>query len=134
VIETIEAIFDMPPLATLPDEKQALLAGEDPQFNGPNGFVQHNLGPRDINSPATDDLLSAFEPRRLTGELPPLPGSYAIIPEAVIATLPHYAGKGCAAIGMTPEDRRQNITTTVPAGFNTLPSTLPAYNQPVAPQ
>ncbi len=128
VIETIEALFDLPPLATLPDEKQALLAGADPRFNGPGGFVQHYLGPRDINTPITDDLLSAFEPRRLTGDLPPLPGDYAMIPDAVIAKLPHYGGKGCIAIGVKPEDQRQNITTTVPAGFNTLPSTLPKYN------
>jgi phospholipase C len=128
VIETIEALFDLPPLASLPDEKQALLAGTDPRFNGPGGFVQHYLGPRDINTPATDDLLSAFEPRRLTGEMPSLPGEYALIPNDAITKLPHYGGKGCAAIGMMPEDRRQNITTTVPAGFNTLPSTLPQYN------
>ena len=31
-------------------------------------------------------------------------------------------------IGMTPEDLRQNKRTPVPAGFNTLPATLPAYN------
>lgn len=128
VIETIEAIFGLPPLASLPDEAQALLAGQDSSFNGPDGFVQRYLGPRDTNAPETDDLLSAFEPRRLSGELPPLPGSYATIPDDVIAALPHYGGKGCAAIGMTPEDRRQGITTTVPEGFNTLPATLPAYN------
>ncbi len=51
-----------------------------------------------------------------------------MIPDAVVATLPHYGGKGCAAIGMTPEDRRQGITAPVPSGFNTLPTTLPAYN------
>ena len=128
VIETIEALFDLPPLASLPDEAEALLAGQDSRFNGPNGFVQYYLGPRDLNAPETDDLLSAFEPRRLSGELPPLPASYATIPDDVVASLPHYGGKGCAAIGMTPEDRRQGITTTVPQGFNTLPFTLPAYN------
>ncbi len=128
VIETVEALFDLPPLATLPEEKQALLAGEDPKFNGPNGFVQHHLGPRDINSPQTDDLLSAFEPGRLAGKLPMLPGSYAMIPDHVVKTLPHYGGKGCEAIGMVPEDRRQHIDTRVPDGFNTLPATLPQYN------
>jgi phospholipase C len=128
VIETIEALFDLPPLATLPDEKQALLTGGDPKFNGPDGFVQHNLGPRDINSPQTDDLLSAFEPGRLAGKLPILPGSYAMIPSQVVNTLPHYGGRGCAAIGMVPEDQRQHITTRVPDGFNTLPATLPQYN------
>ncbi|MFL5284179.1 MAG: alkaline phosphatase family protein [Rhodopila sp.] len=129
VIETIEAIYDLPPLASLPEEKQALLKGEDPQFNGPNGFVQHHLGPRDINTPITDDLLSAFEPGRLTGEIPPLPGAYAMVPESDVDTLPHFGGKGCQAIGVTPVDRAHNISTTVPPGFNTLPATFPAYNE-----
>ncbi len=128
VIETISAIFDLPPLASLPDEAQALVAGQDPKFNGPNGFVQHHLGPRDINTPETDDLLSAFEPGRLTGELPPLPADYATIPDRDVETLPHFAGKGCSAIGVTPEDRRQGIATVVPPGFNTLPITFPNYN------
>lgn len=128
VIETIDALFDLPPLASLPEEKQALLAGTDPQFNGPNGFVQHYLGPRDINTPATDDLLSAFEPGRLTGALPMLPGSYAMIADNVVNTLPHFGGKGCQAIGMVPVDRRQHISTHVPPGFNTLPATLPQYS------
>ncbi len=128
VLETIEAIFDLPALASLPDEAQALIAGEDQRFAGPGGFVQHHLGPRDINSPQTDDLLSAFDPQRLSGELPPLPASYAMIPDAVVDTLPHFGGHGCAAIGVTPEDLRQHITTEVPAHFNTLPATLPGYN------
>ena len=128
VIETVNAIFDLPPLATLPDEAQALLAGEDPKFNGPGGFVQHHLGPRDINTPETDDLLSAFDLERLTGRAPPLPASLALIPEADLASLPHYAGKGCSAIGITPEDARQNLRAPFPAHFNTLPVTLPAYN------
>ncbi len=129
VIETIEAIFALPSLASLPDEKQALIRGEDAQFNGPDGFVQHYLGPRDINTPATDDLLSAFEPRRLSGDVAPLPASYAMVPPDVIASLPHYGGKGCQAIGMLPEDMRQHIETRVPDHFNTLPATLPAHNR-----
>ncbi len=128
VIETIEQIFDVPPLATLPDEAQALIIGAEARFNGPNGFVQHHLGPRDINTPQTDDLLSAFEPKRLTGELPPLPPAYATIPDDVVGTLPHYGGHGCSAIGIVPEDRRQKIETVVPEGFNSLPITFPQYN------
>ncbi len=129
VIETIEALFDLPALADLPDEKAALIAGADPKFNGPNGFVQHHLGPRDINTPETDDLLSAFDPGRLSGQRPPLPASYATIPDDVVAQLPHYGGKGCQAIGMTPTDLAAGATATpVPEHFNTLPATLPAYN------
>ena len=128
VIETLNAIFDLPPLATLPDEAQALKAGEDPRFNGPGGFVQHHLGPRDLNTPETDDLLAGFDPARLSGQAPPLPASLATVPEADLQQLPHYGGQGCRAIGMTPEDQRQNVRAAVPAGFNTLPSTLPLYN------
>jgi phospholipase C len=61
--------YDLPPLANLPDEKQDLLARADPRFDGQNGFVQYYLSPCDANSPATDDLLSAFKPRRLSGGL-----------------------------------------------------------------
>ena len=128
VIETLNAIFDLPPLSSLPDEADALKAGEDPRFNGPGGFVQHHLGPRDTNTPETDDLLAGFDPQRLSGEVPPLPASLATVPEADLQQLPHYGGQGCRAIGMTPEDVRQNLRAPVPAGFNTLPSTLPAYN------
>jgi phospholipase C len=129
VIETIEAIFNLPPLASLPEEKAALLAGQDASFNGPNGFVQHYLGPRDLNSPITDDLLSGFEPGRLMGQIPPLPGSYAMISEPIIQALPHFGGHGCQAIGMTPTDVQMHIPVSIPSGFNTLPATLPAYNQ-----
>jgi phospholipase C len=129
VIETIEAIFDLPPLASLPDEKAALLAGEDPKFNGPNGFVQHHLGPRDLNTPETDDLLSAFDPGRLSGKRPPLPASYAMVPTAALTALPHYGGEGCSAIGVRPVGPRPGAPAmSVPDHFNTLPATLPAYN------
>ena len=132
VIETIEDVFGLQPLASLPDEKAALAAGDAPEFNkfGPAGFHQKYLGPRDINSPITDSLISAFDPARLSGAAPILAGAYAMIPDQVVQSLPHYGGKGCQAIGMTPEDARQGITTIVPTGFNPLPSTLPYYNGP----
>src|SRR6202042_1348951 len=55
VIETINAIFGMPALSSLPDEKEALAAGDSPKFNafGPPGFEQKYLGPRDTETPAT---------------------------------------------------------------------------------
>jgi phospholipase C len=53
---------------------------------------------------------------------------YAMIPESVINTFPHYGGKGCSAIGITPEDQRLGIVNTIPPNFNTLPSTLSKYN------
>ena len=128
VIETLNAIFGLPPLSSLPDEAQALAAGDSPAFNqyGPAGFQQKYLGPRDTNSPITDSLLSAFSPQRLRGEAPPLPASLATIPSERVESLPHDGGNGCKVIGMTPTDA--SLPNAIPANFNTLPSTLPAYN------
>ncbi|MDF5727945.1 MAG: alkaline phosphatase family protein [Rhizonema sp. PD38] len=130
VIQTINAIFGLPALASLPDEAQALAAGNSPQFNkfGPPGFEQKYLGPRDINSPITDSLLSGFDPKRLLGISPLLPASFAMIPDSVVNTVPHYGGQGCRAIGVTPEDQRQGIVNNIPKSFNPLPSTYPAAN------
>ena len=128
VIETINAIFNLPPLSTLPAEAAALAAGNSATFNayGPAGFQQKYLGPRDTNSPITDSLLSGFDPNRLRGLAPPLPASLALTAASALTALPHYNGAGCSAIGITPVP--EPSTGSVPAGFNTLPSTLPAYN------
>jgi phospholipase C len=130
IIETISALFGLPSLSSLPDEAKALTAGDAPTFNAlaPPGFEQKYLGPRDANSPITDSLLSGFDKARVTGALPPLPASLATIPGDVVETFPHYGGKGCEAIGVTPENVRQGIPNVIPEGFNSLPSTLPAYN------
>ncbi|MGH6823633.1 MAG: alkaline phosphatase family protein, partial [Methylocella sp.] len=128
VIETIDAIFGLPALASLPDEAQALAAGRAPPFNGPDGFVQNYLGPRDINSPIAGDLLSAFDPKRLLGLEPLLPGSYASIPEEAVNSFPHYGSHGCATLGIVTEDRRQGIENAIPPGFNPLPKTYPDGN------
>jgi phospholipase C len=130
VIETINAVFNLPPLSSLPDEAEALKAGDSAEFNkfAPEGFHQQYLGPRDTNSPITDSLLSGFDPKRLRGEAPLLPASYAAIPDSVVDTLPHYNGQGCKAIGMTPTDREQGIENHIPEHLNTLPALLPAYN------
>jgi phospholipase C len=138
VIETINAIFGLPALASLPDEAQALQAGNSPNFNqyAPSGFQQKALGPRDIPSPVSQSLLSGFDLDRLEGRKEILPASLAMIPESLLSSLPHNvavakargASGACQAIGVVPEDRRQNIQNNIPTGFNTLPSTLPGFN------
>ena len=130
VLQLIETVFGLPALASLPDEAQALAAGNSPAFNqfGPPGFEQKYLGPRDLPSPITDGLLSGFDPARLLGLTPPLPSSLATIPDDLVTTLPHYGGRGCEALGITPEDVRQRIFTKVPPGFNARRSTYPAAN------
>ena len=71
VIETINEIFGLPALASLPDEAQALAIGNSPAFNqfGPPGFQQKCLGPRDINSTISDSLLSGFDPKTPDGHV-----------------------------------------------------------------
>ncbi len=130
VIETINALFGLPALSSFPDEADALAAGDSAAFNAfaPAGFEQKYLGPRDTNSPIAASLLTGFDKARVSGALPPLPASYAMIPSEVVETFPQYGGKGCEAIGVKPEDVRQGIPNVIPDGFNSLPSTLPAYN------
>jgi phospholipase C len=123
-------VFNIPPLADLPDELQARLDGEDPNFNGPQGFKQTNLGPHDDRTPGTGNLFSAFDPERLTGKIAPLPASYVEIPDAVVDALPPYGGHGCKAIGVTTEDRVQNIVNRIPVDFNPRPLSNPPAVQP----
>jgi phospholipase C len=125
VIKLLDEVFDLPPLADLPDELAARLDGEGARFNGPNGFKQTNLGPHDDRTPGTGDLLSAFDPDRLTGKAPPLPASYAEIPDDIARAIPPYAGRGCQAIGMVPEDIRQHLANPIPADFNPRPLSYP---------
>jgi phospholipase C len=128
VIETINAIFGLTPLSSLPAESAALAAGNSTAFNqyGPSGFQQKYLGPRDANSSITDSLLSGFSPMRLRGLATALPASYAIIPSATVESFPHYGANACNAIGVTPVS--PTASDAMPAGFNTLPSTLPGLN------
>ena len=124
VIGLINSVFNLTPLADLPDEAQARLAGQGAQF-ATAGITQTNLGPHDgVANPTPGEgfLLSAFDPARLAGTAPPLPPSYAMTPVGTILSLPHYGGAGCSAIGMTPIDRQLGITTTIPADFFPRPS------------
>lgn len=124
VIRLINSIFGLSPLATLPDEVAARVAGaQGAQFQtGPAGFTQNFLSPHDAPGMPTGALLSAFDPERLAGFRPPLPASYATIPSSTIDTLPHYAGQGCAALNLSTEDRVQGLPNNVPSDFFARPS------------
>ncbi len=127
VIETINYIFGLPALASLPDEAAALKAGNSAEFNkyAPAGFKQKHLGPNDIESSISSSLLSGFDPERLSGQAPPIPASFAIIPDYVVNTFPHYGSHGCKDIGIVPEDEQLGIVNHIPKKFNPLPSTCP---------
>jgi phospholipase C len=108
VIKFIDLLFDLVPLADLPDEAQARIDGSrNRQFDGPRG-PQGDLGPADGNkaplSGPMGDLTEAFDTDRLRGTRPPLPADFAAIAPAAAHSLPQYSGHGCDTLKITPTD------------------------------
>ena len=68
VIKFIDELFNLIPLADLPDESSARALGL-------KTYGQKYLGPSDANTPGVGDLFSAFDNGRLTGQTPPLPAT-----------------------------------------------------------
>ncbi len=119
VIKFVDALFGLTPLAMLPDERKGRAAGL-------REFGQPDLGPADGPDSEAGSLYSAFDPARLQGRLPPLPASYAMVPEQDIRHLPHLDGQGCHALGITPTDYVQGkLIDPPPADFNPRPGTSP---------
>jgi phospholipase C len=118
VVKFIDELFNLPPLALLPDELAARKLGEEE-------FGQWELGPQDAITRDVTDLLDAFSLSRLTGKAPPLPPSYVTIPESLILNLPQSTGYGCKDLGIITTDRQQGITNHIPSDFNPRPFTDP---------
>ncbi len=116
VIKLIDELFNLTPLGDLPDEANARALGE-------KEFGQAYLGPSDVKAPGVGDLFSAFDNSRLMGKTPPLPASYAMIPQALVTTLPHFGGNGCRVLQISPSDA--NLPNPVPADFNPRPDINP---------
>jgi phospholipase C len=114
----IAALFNLPPLATLPDEESGRQLGLEE-------FGQTELGPQDAITPHVTDLLGAFSPSRLTGKALPLPPEYVQVPESLVLNLPQSTGYGCKDLGIITTDRAKGIVNQIPADFNQLPFTLP---------
>ena len=81
VVKFIDTLFNLPPLALLPDEFECTQVGE-------REFGQKDLGPEDALTPGVTDLLGAFSPSRLIGKADPLPPYYVTVSEALVQTLP----------------------------------------------
>jgi len=118
VVKFANKLFNRIPLADLPDEKRGRELGK-------KEFGQDNLGPSDDLVEGVSDLLSAFDPARLSGKAKPLPASYVAIPQSQVHTLPQQSGYGCKDIGVTPVDQALGITTVIPSDFNPRPKTNP---------
>ena len=112
----VDHLFDLIPLADLPDEVEGREAGLQE-------FGQANLGPADDKVNPMGDLSEAFDVDRLTGKTPPLPSSYATIPTGVISSFPHYSNNGCFQLNIVPTDA--NIPNPVPVDFNPRPGSDP---------
>jgi phospholipase C len=93
----VDLLFDVLPLATLPDEKPYL-----PQ------------GPRDTN-PRLTDLVGGFDAARLAGHKAPIPASQAEIPDHVVNNFP--PAMSCKDTGVTPV-AVPGASTAPPEGFN----------------
>ena len=119
VIKFIDEIFNLTPLANLPDEMKGRKLGQQ-EFN------QANLGPADGAGSPAGDLFSAFDNGRLSGQTAPLPASYATIPTAIVQSLPHYGANGCTALNIIPTDYDGGkLMDPAPADFNPRPGTTP---------
>jgi phospholipase C len=118
VVKLIDTIFDLPPLALLPDEKRGREIGE-------KQFGQKNLGPEDALTTDITGLTGAFDPARLAGKAAPLPASYVEIPESLVMHLPEETGFGCQSLGIVTTDRARGIVNSIPEDFNPRPKTNP---------
>lgn len=92
-----ERLFDLPPLASLPDESSRLPSG-----------------PRDAD-PSITNLLGAFDPARLAGTAPPIPAEAAEIPDDVVNKMP--SAMSCRSLGIVPA-RLPNAPSTPPPNFD----------------
>ena len=118
VVKFVDTVFNLPPLALLPDEQRGRKLGE-------KEFGQKGLGPEDALTPGVGDLTEAFSPARLLGKAAPLPASYVEIPDSLIQHLPQETGYGCSALGIITTDRQQHVVNQIPSDFNPRPKTTP---------
>ncbi|NYF78411.1 phospholipase C [Granulicella arctica] len=116
IIKFVDELFNLIPLADLPDEERARKIGLEQHG-------QKDLGPADDKVEGVGDLFSGFDNLRLLGKRKPLSPSYAEIPEAQINSFPHMGGQGCHALGITPTDSGK--PNPIPADFNPRPDTTP---------
>nr|WP_294554250.1 alkaline phosphatase family protein [uncultured Rhodopila sp.] len=119
VIKFIDELFNLTPLADLPDEVRGRKLGLQE-------FGQKDLGPADARVPEITDLFSAFDNARLTGAYQPLPAEYAQIADSVVTALPPYGGQGCYTLNIVPTDYQGGkLIDPPPADFNPRPGTTP---------
>jgi phospholipase C len=116
IIRFVDEMFDLIPLADLPDEERGREIGR-------TKFDQNDLGPADDKVEGVGDLFSGFDNLRLLGKRKLLPASYAEIPEHSITSFPHLNGEGCKVLNIRPTDA--GLPNPIPPDFNPRPDTTP---------
>lgn len=122
VVKFIDTLFNLTPLAALPNEYHARQVAATTGISGTGSTTEPNYGPDDALTPGIDNLVDAFDPARLDGSASPLPATLAEIP-AGFNFFPTRNGQGCREAGVTPVGPRQGESNAVPADFNPRPST-----------
>lgn len=134
LIKFIDELFNLVPLAELPDEAHARALGQ-------SALGQANLGPSDDPNNVLGDLTEAFDYARMQANTPIAP-SVASFSSSQINTLPHlaaanfslngYTNGACAAVGILPTDFPSNAayqagqpTDPYPLDVNPRPSQSP---------
>ena len=119
VIKLINALFNLTPLANLPDEQKGLSLGK-------SELGQNYVGPADAGVPDISDMLAAFDNLRLLGYSAPLPAEYAEVQPGVAPSLPHDPAGGCYTLNIVPTDYQNGkLIDPAPADFNPRPSVTP---------
>ncbi len=119
IIKFIDNLFNLTPLADLPNEKKGVALGK-------TEFGENYVGPADDNTPGVGNMLAAFDNARLLGTTAPLPASYAEILPGTKPTLPHYAAGGCYTLNIVPTDYvGDRLIDPAPVDFNPRPSLTP---------
>jgi phospholipase C len=116
IIRFVDELFNLIPLADLPDEERGREIGR-------TKFGQNDLGPSDDKVAGVGDLFSGFDNLRLLGKRKLLPASYATIPRTAIDTFPHMGGEGCKVLNIRTTDAGK--PNPVPLDFNPRPDTTP---------
>ena len=143
VIRFIDELFNLTPLADLPSEKAARVAGSL-SLKKPDGSPQYDLSAADDPTaiadyePGMGHLMEAFDDYRLLGIVPALPASLAETPNEFVHALPAYASTskkgaatyGCQYLGITPTDYPSGYGTgkesdAPPQDFNPRPAQSP---------
>ncbi len=119
VIKLIDKLFNLTPLADLPNEQEGFAAGK-------SILGQNYVGPADDVVPGIGDMLAAFDNNRLLGYTAPLPAEYAEIEPNTTPSLPHYPLGGCYTLNIVPTDYvGGKLLDPAPADFNPRPSVTP---------